>query len=1053
MSAPFDFAAIAAPVTTPVAISLFGNWQIVINGKAVEALRLNKSRALLAYLLVEGGRPHLRTHLAALLWPGYTAPSARSSLRQALGDLRNLLDPFDLLHTTHRHVELRIASPLLWCDAQEIQALLTSPQPQEQPALTAGLMDRARLQQALTLAQGGFLANFPPTDSPPFEAWRQQRQQDFADQLAAAQSALATVIQRPSNLGPALTSLIGRATALAELAQKVAHPTYRCLTLTGPGGVGKTRLAWALGQQMQADFVDGVWFVELAAMSQPAISPASDLPPITPLAATEWVVDQIATAIGQTLGIKFQAGVHPSAEVTKYLRDKQLLLILDNFEQLTDGVDWLLTLLATAPQVRLVVTSRHRLPMQAQLVYAVEGLAVPPLAEIATLASTSVTDYASVQLFLERATHAQLPLARDAATLAIIGQICRLVAGLPLAIELAVAMLESQSPAALLRALRDNYRALRSDWRDLPPRQRSAEAVLRSAWRLLTPSEADLLARCAVFRGGFTGAALQAIGAMAPDDLQALLHKSLIHTVGADRFVLHELVRQFAAEQLAQLPAVQATVQERHATYYLNFAQRQEKALRCDFAAQEAIHGALDNLRAAWQWSAARGELALLTQGAPSLFTFYRLTGLYHEAIQQLESAGVTLRWRHATVIDTVSTTDPTAALAQGLLARLSVLAADFYRRTGALVTSAQAATEALTLGRRLADPALQGAALHELARLAQVRGDFRAMQSLAEAGCTQAALAGKGDPLADCLNAVGWALYSQQHPVAAIPSFQAALAALADAPNVHLEGRIRANLGQSYLAIHAYDLAQHHFAAALALQQRLRDQEEILLTRFMLGELWTAVGDYDAAGAEFTQANNLLQLTANPYWVCWLQLRYGQWQQRTGDFTGAQMTLTLARQSAQQSENRVFEHAALLELGALFLAQEQWAAAQRWYEQSLTLQPEPVHVHGADAPAGLARCALAAGQPAAAVAYVDRALELLAQHGVAAARDLFQLYWCCLSVLQATADPRADDLLRTATERLHQDAAQLADETQRHRFLTAVPAHRALLALNTASA
>lgn len=115
---------------------------------------------------------------------------------------------------------------------------------------------------------------------------------------------------------------------------------------------------------------------------------------------------------------------------------------------------------------------------------------------------------------------------------------------------------------------------------------------------------------------------------MTLDDLQALLHKSLIQAVGADHFALHELVRQFAAEQLAQQPALQATVQARHAVYYLEFAQAQEVTLLCDFAAQQAIHRKLDNLRRAWQWSAAQGELALLTKGASSLFTFYRLTGL-----------------------------------------------------------------------------------------------------------------------------------------------------------------------------------------------------------------------------------------------------------------------------------------------------------------------------------------------------------------------------------------------------------------------------------------
>ena len=1046
MSKPAIFDAFPAAADTPVVITLFGNLQIRLNGKAVDPFRLNKSRALLAYLLIEGAQPLLRTELATLLWPGYTAASALTSLRQTLDDLRKLLKPFGLLRATRHHVELRRDPALLWCDLHHFQALLRSQETHEHHTLADCAHCHLVRQEAVTVGQGILLDQLSDVNSPPFDAWLQAQRQHFAEQRTTAQAALALALTRApcrlSNLSPPLTPLIGRATELAELVRKVQHPTYRCLTLTGPGGVGKTRLAQALGAQVQKHFPDGVWLVELAAVNQPPPHTVSNPPLSAEQVTAEWLHDRIATTIGDAVGLKFHANAHPSVEVATYLRNKETLLILDNVEHLVDGVDWLLTLLATAPRLRLVITSRHRLPIQAQLVYEVAGLSVPPAptAELSpTLTAPAVfTHYASVQLFLERATAAQIPLPLDAATLAIIAQLCQLVAGHPLAIELAVALLEQQSPTELLQAIQNDYRVLSSVWRDLPPRQRSAEAVLRSAWRLLTPDEATLLARCAVFRGGFTAAAVQAIGDAPAAVLQALRHKSLIHPVGVDRFTLHELVRQFATEQLAQTPTLQA-VQAHHAAYYMALAQAEERALLCDFAAQEAIHAELDNLRTAWQWCATQGEPALLIKGAPSLFTFYRLTGLYHEALQALESAILGLRRLINRVV-----ADPAEPLTQWLLARLLVVAADFYRRTGALATSTEAATEALTLGRQLAAQALQGAALHELARLAQVRGDFHAMQNLAEAGCTQARLAGKGGPLVDCLNAVGWALYSQQQPLAAIPYFQAALDELTDAPNVHLEGRIRANLGQSYLATRAYVLAQHHFAAALVVQERLRDQEEILLTRFMLGELWTAVGDYDAAQAEFTQATKLIQLTANPYWRCWLYLRYGRWQQRHGDFTGAQMSLTLARQTAQQSENRAFEHAALLELGALFVAQEQWAAAQQCYEQSLTRQTDSSH--RADAQAGLALCALAAGQSAAAVSYVESALELLARHGDVAARDLFQLYWFCLRVLHATADPRAHDLLRSAYQLLHQDAAQFEDDAQRRRFLAEVPAQRAIV-------
>lgn len=1032
----------AQPISSyPVVILLFGTLRILINGQPSNAFRLNKTRALLAYLLVEKRQRFLRAELAALLWPGYTAESARVNLRQTLADLRKLFAPLSLLTTTKDHVILQADPAVVWCDVQAFQALLNNWQQHDHRALADCPLCRKWLQQAIALAQDNFLDMLPDMDSPPFEAWRQAQRNRMTEQLTAARAALGPISVMSGNLRPMLTSLIGRATELAELATKVRHPIYRCLTLTGPGGVGKTRLVRALGAELQTAFPDGVWLIELAALSPAAPLSASVNMSAAAMTTQAWLHDRIATAIADTLEIKFHTNARASQQVITHLHNKTALLILDNFEHLEAGADWLPILLEAAPNIRLVITSRHRLPLQAQLVYEVQGLPVPPLHHGAMLpAAAFFTDYASIQLFIERATNAQLNLPHDSQTLTIISQICRFVAGSPLAIELAVAMLDHQSPASLLQALRANYRLLAATWRDLPPRQRSAEAVLHSAWALLTPTEATLLATCAVFHGGFTQAAVQAIAEMRADDLQQLLHKSLVHPAGGEHFILHELVRQFAAEQLAQMPVVQRRVYQQHATYYIDFAQAQERALLHHFVAQQVLQHELENLRMAWQWSTEHGELDLLSKGASSLFTFYRLTGLYHEAIQQVESALNSVRQLH-----TATPTDPTPLR---LLIRFLSCAADFYRRIGEIAISTTMAEEALALGQQLADPALQGSALHELARLAQVRGDFQTMQRLAEEGCQQARLGNASAILAECLNAVGWALYSQEKPLAAISYFQTALAALADAPNAHLEGRIRANLGRSYLSTRNYMVARGHLEQALIVQQRLYDREEILLTHFMLGELWTAIGDYTAAQQEFALAHQLIQLTANPYWVCWLQVSYGHWQQRRGDYSSAQITLNLAYQTAQHSANKVFECATLIHLGNLFIDQENWIAAQGCYEQSLTLQTgSSGFANTADVQAGLALCALALDKPTAALAYVDTALALLADHGPAAAGQLFQVYWFCLRVLQATDAPYAADLLRTAYALLQADAAQFTDTEQRSLFLEQVAAHRAILA------
>ncbi len=1024
----------------PLTISLFGQLRIFVNGKPADPFRLNKSRALLAYLLVEGATPHLRTDLAALLWSGYTPASALVSLRQTLNDLRKALAPFDLLHTTRNHVTLPADPARLWCDVQQFQQLLAARQKHHHDALASCSLCQAQLQQAVVLAQGTFLEQLPETGSAPFDAWLQAQRRHFAEQVTASQAALATTVHRLGNLRPALTTLIGRTTELADLVKQVQHPTYRCLTLIGPGGVGKTRLARALGAAVQATFADGVWLASLATISQPATLTTNAPPTLPAVMADDWLHDRIATAIADALGIQLQSTVRPSVAVATYLRDKSMLLILDNFEQLAAGVDWLLTLLETAPRLRLVITSRHRLPLHAQIVYAVEGLPVPPLDDTATAsAATDLTQYASIQLFLERAANAQIDLTLDGPTLTTISQLCRLVAGLPLAIELAVAMLDRQKPVALLAAIRNNYRALREGWRDLPPRHRSAEAVLRSAWQLLTADEAALLARCAVFRGGFTADALQAIGPMNAADWQALHHKSLVHPTGADRFSLHELVRQFAAEQLAHTPTTEATVQERHAAYYIALAQAQERALLCDFIAQETLQGELDNLRAAWQWSVAQGNLALLAQGADSFFTLYGLACLYHEAIQQLESAIAHLRQ-----LPTATATD---APVLRLLALLLTYAADFYQRTGALTTSEQMGAEALALGQGLADPAVQASAYNMLMRVAHARFNLPVMQSLATAGCTQARLAQRFDLLSKCLSDLGICFLMQQEMAAATAAFEEGVQALESAPNRYLEAQFLANLGHVRFSTKEYELARRYLQKSHDLHQTLRDQETRVSTQLMLGDLWRVIGVYPAAQQAYEQVQTRLQRAANPYSVSWLQIGYGYWHHLCGDPATAITRLTLGRQTAQQSGNRLFEAIALFYLGYVLIEGTAWAKACACFEQSLALQTDALWLMGTvDVHAGLAICLQAQGEEEAAVTQVDRVLHLLARHGVTVAAEPFLVYWLCFQVLQRVADARAQEVLHTAYQRLQACAAQFEDSALHHAFLNNVAVNRRLV-------
>ncbi|MEZ4733252.1 MAG: hypothetical protein R3E79_39660 [Caldilineaceae bacterium] len=1022
----------ATPGESPIVISLFGTFDVTVKGRVIDTFHSNKARALLAYLLMTHDQPSLRTELAELLWQDYAEASARTNLRKALASVREVLAPFNLLQADRHFVQLRVGSGLVTCDALQFIEYLDACRRHKHEAPARCPSCQSRLHQALALYRGAFLDNFPLIDSPRFTKWLHTQRNHFAACAAEAEAMLAPPQPVVGNLPPALTPLVGRTGELTALTAYLHHETYRCVTIVGAGGMGKTRLARALGAQEQARQPDGVWLVDLGALHPPTAGEAVDE-----------IHERIATAIGVTLGFAFQGAAPPTAQVAAYLAHKTALLILDSFEHFSAGAAWLPMLLEAAPTLRLLLTSRHRPPLQSQLVYPLQGLAVPPLEQTGAVPlSQAITHYAGVQLFIERATSAGIALALDASTLTTVGELCRLVEGSPWAIELAVSMLTAQSPAAILAAIRANYGALVTDLLDVPLRQRSAEAVLQAAWRLLTPREALVLARCAVFHGGFTQAAGLTIADAALAELQALVHKSLLHPAG-DRFILHELVRQFAGEQLAQSPQAQSVLLARHAAYYIELLQEEETELPNTVNALKKLQNDLDNIRAAWRWSTDQGQLALLEKGVGSLQDYYRLAGIYAEALQLLAAALPPVRQAVAL------SSPPTGA--PRLLARLLCYMAQFYRlyrRADEVKKGENCAQEALALGRHLADPALQALAYHELARLADAQSDYAAMGSLAAQGCTQARQANLPHLTAECLNDLGIAVGNCTEPLAGIPHFQEALACLRQQPNRVLAVRITGNLAGFYLSGHAYQAAYQHFQQVRDLRRLLQHRENSLLTQITYGDLWMALGAYAAAQQEYAQGFALVQAGRASYWESWLQASYGRLQHLCGDPAAAQSTCRLARQIAQEDGQRFVEQWALINLGHALADLGELAAAAQCYRQAIA-----AHQAGnwlfrlPDAQAGLAAVLLAQNEAPAALTHVETALALLAQQGLAAAGEPFLVYGTCVRVLAAAGDPRAHAVLATAYQALQERATQLTDAELRHSLRQSVAANRKLIA------
>lgn len=412
-----------------------------------------------------------------------------------------------------------------------------------------------------------------------------------------------------ASLPLALTSFIGREHELRAILQQLHDPACRLLTLAGPGGVGKTRLALEAAHQLSDSFDYGACFVSLAGTS------ASEL---------------IIPAIADRLGFAFSGTTELKIQLFNHLKDRQILLVLDNLEHLLNGIQLLDELLERAPGVKILATSREQLNLRTEWTFEVQGLPVP---------STEVKDVeanSAVALFLQRARQIKLDFTPTANELVSILHICRLVEGLPLGLELAAGWLRMMPPNEIAHEIAQSLDFLTTPARDVPERHRSLRSVFDHSWSLLPVEEQSALMRLSVFRAGFTREAAEGVAGATLPVLSSLADKSLIRRSGihASRYDLHELIRQYAALHLQAQAAEQKVVNKKHAEYYLTLLQAREPALRSRLQKEvlAELRPELDNLRAAWDFAVAGAEVDLLRLATGPVFYFYELHQYFQEA-------------------------------------------------------------------------------------------------------------------------------------------------------------------------------------------------------------------------------------------------------------------------------------------------------------------------------------------------------------------------------------------------------------------------------------
>ena len=879
-------------------ITLFGAVRVLLDGQPV-ALATDKGLALLIYLAVEAKRPFRREILATLLWPDQPQEKALQNLRQALSNLRRTLNDHDdgaaFLLVDRHTVQFNAASDH-WLDVALFTQLAETCRHHAHRHLSNCLPCLRRCEALADLFQGDFLSQFFLSDSASFEEWTLLTRETLRRQAVVALSHLAIyqtrrgdyetaqeLVQRQVVLEPwreeahrdlirlltlagqrsaalrqyklcrdtlaaelsvppadetealyrqivanelplpaplprppaliAAAPFVGRETALADLSELLANPDKRLITLTGPGGIGKSRLAQQVAEAQVGLFADGVVWLPLTAV-----------PP----------QNALLSALAAALNLPAETGRPLLTQITHYLRSRELLLVLDNVDHLLGETAVLPNLLYHAPGLSLLVTSRERLGLQEEWVYLLDGLTLPPAAsDPADLGS-----YSAARLFQVRAQQADRRFdLREQATA--VSQICHLLQGLPLGLELAAAWSGSQSCAAIAAALAHSLTHLTSPLNNTPARQGSLRAVCDYSWGLLTPREQAIFSRLSLFRGGFTLSAAAAVVEASSEDLSTLVAKSLLRRSGPDRYELHELLRQYAADQLAQTPALLAQAAAAHAHYYAAWMAAQSARLSgADQAeALRTVAGELENGRTAWQWALAHRALSLTGQFVDGLFHFFYDYGRFQDGLDLLQ---LPPDW----------TDDPEARPLWGRIrARQGALAYRLRRYDEARL----ALNDALPLAAD--DPAERCFCLLRLAQINQRQGQPDLVREQSEQALALARQMGDVLNAARALFLLGQARQQAGQTEAAQQLLLEGLVLAEQSGNPRLRLTLLNALGDLRCHNGEYAAAAQAFASCLAISQQLGDRFHAAIHLNNLGTVHHSQGEYAAARAAYRES------------------------------------------------------------------------------------------------------------------------------------------------------------------------------------------------------
>ena len=647
--------------------------------------------------------------------------------------------------------------------------------------------------------------------------------------VAREQGLLDTPRQNPSpvnkqQLPRSATALIDRETEIKTITALLKDKDCSLLTLVGPGGIGKTRLALEVATQMAHDFTHGIYFVAL----QPLTSPENVLP-----------------VIASAVGIQLQSDDRsPRDQVLDFCHSKSMLVVIDNFEHLLDGTGIVCDIVSAASDVKILVTSRESLNLQEEHLFPVDGLRFPQ-----SIHDAPQKRFSAIELFEYRARHVYPDFVLAEQWQHVVA-ICKAVDGIPLALELAASWLKTLSCEEIAKEIQSGLDILVTPLRNVPERHRSMQAVFDFSWQRLSDEERAVFRRLSVFRGGYTREGAVQVAGATIRVLQTLADKSFIrYNADHHRYNIHELMRQYGEQQLSQHPQDYLQTRTLHTNYYAQFLAQSAEDTRSEkqYGLMLILDSEFDNIRVAWNWAIDQSNLEAIQKSAQTLWVHFIFRSRFLEGVEAFERA-----------IDAIKERSPNAAI----LAELLNLCGWLYIRLSELARAYHMFEHSYTLYQQLQSPLPVGWVTEPLIGLTMteiIHGNYQKAEDLgkrAVAACTHQT---EMNLMLAYYVSAGAAFHQGKYQEAQHYSEQAH--SLSEGlGELWVRAEILNDLGRVARELGMYRQAKQHFDASLEIRRRFGDSQGIAAALRHLGQLALLEGEYVEAERVYSESHDLYE-------------------------------------------------------------------------------------------------------------------------------------------------------------------------------------------------